>query len=173
MMSTSNVRSIDSLDAFHAGLTRLSVEWQKTLDEVRMLIQRAEAHFNEERPAYWRRQLQIAERELSEAKDHLAEKRAVVRSGDRPSATEATRRVRLAERRLEACQKKQRDCEAWSREISRQCDALLGPLADAREHCETLLPAAARELRTLIDQLRAYAEQHAPPLADPRQSGSS
>lgn len=159
-MSTSNVRNIDSLEAFHEGLNRLSSDWQKTLEEVRMLVHRAEEYFETDRPAYWRQQLQMAERELNEARDNLAQKRAAIRPGDRPSATEATRRVQAAEQRLRDCQQKQRDCHSWALEISRQCDSLLGPLADVMEHCEVLLPAAARELRTLIEQLRVYAEQN-------------
>lgn len=158
-MSSSNVRNIDSLEAFHGGLVRLASQWGKTLEEIRMLVQRAEEHFSSERPRYWRHQLQLAERELNEARDNLAQKRAALRPGDRPMATEATRRVRRAEQRLRDCQQKQRDCHAWSLEISRQCDAVLGPLADVVEHCEILLPSAAVELRTLIDQLRVYAEQ--------------
>ncbi len=139
---------------------RLSSDWQKSLEEVRMLVQRAEEYFATDRPAYWRQQLQLAERELNEARDNLAQKRAAFRPGDRPAATEATRRVQSAEQRLRECQQKHRDCRAWSLEISQQCDSLLGPLADVMEHCEVLLPAAARELRTLIDQLRLYAEQN-------------
>ncbi len=158
-MSKSNVRRIDSLEDFHSGLIRLSSEWQKTVEEIRMLVRRAETHFSDELPSYWRQQLQLAERELNKARDNLATKRAAVRPGDRPKATEALQRVRTAEQRLRVCQQKQRDCRTWSLEISRQCDALLGPLADVIEHCEVLLPEAARELRTLIDQLRVYAEQ--------------
>jgi hypothetical protein len=162
MMSSSNVRSIDSLEDFHAGLVRLSGDWQKAIEEIRMLIQRADEYFASDRPAYWRHQTQLAERELNEARDSLAQKQSAARPGDRSSATEATRRVRLAEQRLRDCMEKQRSCRTWSLEISRQCDALLGPLADVAEHCEILLPAAARELRTLIEQLRIYAEQGSP-----------
>jgi hypothetical protein len=159
-MSTSNVRNIDSLEAFHASLIRLSSDWAKSLEEVRMLVQRAEEYFATDRLAHWRKQLQLAERELSEARDNLAQKRAAARPGDRPAATEATRRTQTAERRARDCQQKLRDCKAWSLEISRQCDSLLGPLADVMEHCEVLLPGAARELQTLIDQLRVYAEKN-------------
>ncbi len=161
-MSTSNVRNIESLEAFHAGLLRLAGNWDKTLQEIRMMVQRAETYFSQDRPAYWRRQTQLAERELNEAKDNLAQKRAAVRPGDRSPATEAAKRVKKAEDRLRECQAKQRDAKAWSIEMSQQCDALLGPLADVVEHCEVLLPAAADELRVLIDQLRLYAEQQKP-----------
>lgn len=124
-----------------------------------MVVQRADSYFSQDRPAYWRRQSQLAERELTEAKDNLAEKRAAIRPADRPAATEAAKRVRLAETRLRECEEKLRLSRTWALEISKQCDDLLGPLADVVEHCEVLLPTAAVELRTLIEQLRAYAEQ--------------
>ena len=162
-MSSSNVRNIETLEAFHAGLVRLSSDWQKTLEEIRMLVQRAEEHFSTDRPGYWRQQLRQAEREVNEARDYLAQKQAAIRPGDRPSASEATKRVRIAEKRLRECQEKQTECRRWSIEIAQQCDALLGPLADVVEHCEVLLPAAARELRELIEQLRLYAEQNQKP----------
>lgn len=162
-MSSSNVRNIESLEAFHGGIIRLASDLETTLEEIRLQVQHAEEYFSANQPAYWRRQLQLAERELNEAKDNLAQKRASTRPNDRPAASEATRRVRIAEQRLQMCQKKQRDCRAWSLEISRQCDSLLGPLADVVEHCELILPAAARELRSLIEQLRLYAEKSSKP----------
>lgn len=124
-----------------------------------MLVQRADAHFSEDRPRYWKQQTHIAERELNEAKDNLAQNRAAARPGDRPPATEASRRVQKMEGRLRDCQLKQKQAKAWSIEISHQCDQLLGPLADVAEHCELLLPAAANELRKLITELEKYAEQ--------------
>jgi len=124
-----------------------------------MIVHRAESYFSQDRPAYWRRQTQLAERELTEAKDNLAQKRSTIRPADRPPATEAAKRVKLAEQRARDCQAKQREAKAWAIEISQKCDDLLGPLADVLEHCEVLLPSAANELRTLIEQLRAYAQQ--------------
>ena len=158
-MTHSNVRSIESLEAFHAGLTRLSSDWEKSVQEIRMLVQRAEAHFSEDRPRYWKQQTHIAQRELNEAKDNLAQKRAAARPGDRPPATEASRKVQKIERRLRDCELKQKQAKAWSIEISHQCDQLLGPLSDVAEHCERSLPAAANELRQMITELEKYAEQ--------------
>lgn len=158
-MSTSNVRSIDSLELFLSQLVRLSVDWNKTLQEIRALVHRAEAHFGQDLPAYWRRQSQLAERELTEAKDTLAQKRSAARPEDRAPATEAFKRVRHAEQRLRTCESKVRLAKSISIEIGQACDMVLGPLADVTEHCEVVLPEAARQLRTLIEQLRGYAEQ--------------
>ena len=124
-----------------------------------MLVQRAETHFSEDRPRYWKHQTQLAERALNEAKDNLAQKRAATRAADRPAATEASRQVQKMERRLRDCELKQKQAKAWSIEISHQCDQLLGPLADVVEHCELLLPAAANELRQMITELEKYTEQ--------------
>ena len=161
-MSSSNVRNIDSLIAFRGGVLKLSDDWDKILQEIRLSVQRIDQYFASEQPKYWRRQTQLAERELTEAKDCLSRKRAVIRSGDRPSATEEVKRVNIAKRRLDVCREKVRLSKSISIEMSKQCDDLLGPLADVAEQCEVLLPSAANELKTLITHLQAYAEQREP-----------
>ncbi len=158
-MSTSNVRNIESLDSFHEALVRLAGDWDKATQEIRMMVHRADEYFGADRPAYWRSQSLLAQRELTEAKDGLAQKRSAGRPGDRPPATEAAQRVRVAGRRLQECEEKQREAKRWALEMSKQCESVLGPLADVSEHCESLLPRAATELRTIIDQLRLYTEQ--------------
>ena len=158
-MSASNVRSIESLEIFQTSLLRLASDWDKTFQEIRMVIQRADSYFSSDVPAYWRRQRQLADRELSEAKDNLSTKRSAARASDRPAATEAVKRVHMAEKRVRTCDAKQREAKQWALEMSKQCGDLLGPLADAAEHSEVILPAAAKELSTLIDQLKTYAEK--------------
>ncbi len=158
-MSTSNVRNIDSLIRFHAGLKKLSDNWGQLAEEIQASIHRCDEFFSQSQPAYWRRQMQLAERELTEAKDSLAQKRAVARAGDRPAASEAVKRVRLAERRQRVCEDKQRAAKAIAIEIKQQCDRMLGPLSDLVEHCEVVLPHAAVKLQSLIDQLKLYAEK--------------
>ena len=44
-MSTSNVRNIETLEDFQAGLVRLAGRWDKSLQEIRIFVQRAETHF--------------------------------------------------------------------------------------------------------------------------------
>jgi len=158
-MSGSNVRSIDALAALHHGLLRLSDDWDKTLQEVRTVVHRTQEHFTNTQPAYWRHQYQLAERELTEAKDNLARKRSAARASDRVSASEAVARVKKAEQRMRVCEEKRQAVRSWANEVSKACDDLLGPLADVRDHCDTVLPQAARELAIMIDQLRLYAEQ--------------
>ncbi|MFG0262566.1 MAG: hypothetical protein ACF788_09275 [Novipirellula sp. JB048] len=164
-MSSSNVRNIDSLAALHGGTLRLAQGWDQTVQELQLFVHRVEEHFTQTLPRYWHHQTQLAERELSEANDHLARQRASLRIADRPAASEAVGRVQRAQQRLRVCEDKTRQLRPWAIEVAKVCDDLRGPLAEVKEHCETTLPQAARELATLIDQLRRYAEptrQHDP-----------
>ncbi len=162
-MPSSNVRNIDSLEMLHGQLIQLSSDWGNALQEVRVVVQRAESYFRHDRSAHWRRQLQLAEREWTEAKDNLARLQSATRAEDRAPATEATKRVRLAGQRARTCQAKVQLAKSVAIEIGQACDAVLGPLADIAQHCEVVLPTAARQLRILIEQLRNYAEQNPTP----------
>lgn len=158
-MTSSNVRSIESLERFHETMIQSASDWEAVVQELRMMVHRAEAYFGEDRPRYWRHQTQLAEQHLNEAKDQLAQKRSAVRAQDRPAATEAVKKVQLAEQRLRLCETKARDARSWAIEIRKQCSDVLGPLADVAQHCEVGMPSAATELRGLIEQLKAYAEK--------------
>lgn len=161
-MPGSDVRDIEALEAFRIGLLKFADDGEQVLQQYRTAIGRAASYFADERPAYWRHQIRRAERDLNEAKEELSRKLSTARSEDRPAATEATVRVSRAERRLQYCFKQDRLAAAIAREISQQCDAVLGPVADATEQCTAIMPTAAGELAQLIEQLRRYAEQ-APP----------
>ena len=158
-MPESDVRDIESLEALRIGLLQLGSEWNTVIQSIRITVHRAEEYFASDRTGYWRRQIQSAERELTEARDNLSQKRSAVRVSDRPAATEAAQRVHRAEARLRTCQAKHSQSRSIAMQMSRRCDELLGPLADVSDHCESLLPVAAQELKGLIGHLRRYAEK--------------
>ena len=158
-MNTSNVTNIDSIENFHRGLVKFSDELQVITEEIKLAVMKGEQAFGHDYPSYWRRQLQIAERSLSEARDQLAAKTSSVRNEDQPTASEEKKRVRRAEARLDLCNAKIRRAKHWAHQISRDCDQLLGPLSDVTNHCDSTLQQAAVDLRQLIDHLRAYTDQ--------------
>ncbi|MEL6107146.1 MAG: hypothetical protein AAFU85_13975 [Planctomycetota bacterium] len=157
-MSTSDVRSIESLQRLKSALLELSADWKATFQEVRVVIHRADEYFTSVVPTHWREQTRLAERELTEAKDELQRKQSAARAQDRPSALEAQKRVRRAKQRLDLCLQKRTLAKSVSIEMSQQCDELLGPLADMMEHSDNYLPAAAQHLGQLIDTLLKYAD---------------
>ena len=157
-MSQSNVKDIESLEALRVALQKLGKEWEPVVQSIHTTLHRAEEYFGSDRVGYWRRQMTRAERELNEAKDALSQKRSAARASDRPAATEAAQRVGLAESRLRQCQDKHHQARAIALVMSRHRERLLGPLADVSDQCESRLPAAAEELKGLIEHLRRYAE---------------
>lgn len=157
-MSTSDVRNVDSLQRLRSGLLGLSDNWNKTLQEIRISIHRADDYFGHQMPLYWRHQTELAERELTESLDNLQQKQSAARAGDRVSALEAQKRVQRARERLNLCRDKQRIAKALAIEIRHQCDEMLGPLADMTEHSDNSLPAAAEKLRALLDSLHKYLD---------------
>ena len=157
-MSTSDVRNIDSLQRLRTGVLSMADSWEKTLQEIRISIHRADQYFGDEVPRYWRHQTELAERELTEAKDNLQQKQSAARAGDRVSALEAQKRVAAAKTRLDMCRDRSRTAKSLAIEIRHQCDELLGPLADMTEHSDNLLPAAALKLGTLLEWLHRYAD---------------
>lgn len=159
-MSTSDVRNVESLRRLRVGVLGLAGDWEKTLQEIRLSVQRAEQHFGELMPQYWRRQSELAERELTEARDDLQRKQSAARAVDRPSALEAQKRVARAKARLELCRDRSRVAKSIAVEVRHQCDEILGPLADMTDQCDRLLPAAADKLKALLDALDQYTEMN-------------
>lgn len=157
-MSTSDVRNIESLERLRAGILKLSDDWEKVLQEIRLSVHRADDYFSNRVPSYWRGQTQIAERELTEAKDYLSQKLASARASDRPSAIEAKKRVARAKARLDLCREKIQTARTIAVEIKQQCDEMLAPLADMGDHCDTILPGAAQQLNALLNTLHKYLD---------------
>ncbi|MDM4014283.1 hypothetical protein [Roseiconus lacunae] len=165
-MSTSDVRNIEALEQFRQGILKLADDWDKTLQEIRISVHRAQRYYTDDVPRYWRRQVELAEQELTESKDELQRKQSAARASDRVSALEAQKRVARAKQRLEFCRQRQRNAKSLSIEISHQCDEMLGPLADMTDHSENQLPAAAAKLQTMLEALHRYSDASAIPRLD-------
>ncbi|MEM9366651.1 MAG: hypothetical protein AAGD07_11700 [Planctomycetota bacterium] len=162
-MSGSDVRSIESLGDLHRATVHLADRLAQEGQQIRAAIHRAENRYSQDYPAYWRSQTRLAERRLTEAQDALSRKRATVRAGDRPPATEEAKRVAVCKARLDLCHKKYALTRRVSVEMEQACEKLQGPLADLVELADVTLPGAATRLATLIQRLRAYQDQSKPP----------
>ncbi len=160
-MSSSDVRSIESLRRLREVLASLSGDWTEVLQQIRYTVRRIEEHFGSQWPAYWRRETTQAEASLSEAMDNLSRMQSTGSGASHP-ATEAEQRVHAARRRLAQCQAKQTLAKRAALATEKACQSLAGPLAEVSLHAEVNLPKAAAELATLIDHLDRYAAIESP-----------
>jgi chromosome segregation ATPase len=155
---TADVRKIEALETFRGSLVNYSADLNRTAEELKVLVRRIEHFYEAEQPAYWKHQRDVAERELTEARDTLSRLRWAIHTEDRPAATEAVNRVKKCEERLRLCEQRIAACRQWKINIKQKVDELLGPISDLVQHSEVLLPSAAVELGSLIDQLRRYTD---------------
>lgn len=156
-MSSSDVRSIQSLQRLRTVLVSLGGQWDEVLRQIRFTSGRLQEHFHHDWPAYWNDQTAKAEAALSEALDHLSRLRSGG-SGQSHPATEAQQRVNAAHRRLAKCRDMQARAKRIAVTVDEACQRLAGPTADVTQHAEANLPRAAAELATLIEHLSRYAE---------------
>jgi len=160
-MSTSDVRSIDSLIRLRQILLTLSGDWGDAVHQIKVAARRIEERFAIDLPAYWKQQFTLAERGLNESLDHLSRLQSTS-AGVSPAATEARMRVASARRRLALCQEKEKRARHFAVVVHQACADLNGPSAEVLMHAETNLPGAAGELASLIDHLSRYAEITSP-----------
>lgn len=157
-MSTSDVRNIDALATFGESIERLAGELSADADGLNKALQRIDVHFGQAWPAYWEDQLRVAQRRWTESQDRLNAKRAAVRPGDRPPATEEAASERRWRDRVRVCREKVRGVRRLHQSVAAESDKVRGPLADLRHAAETDLPAAAEAMRRIVETLRRYSE---------------
>lgn len=165
-MSTSDVRSIDSLVRLRHQLISLADDWTDCLHQIKYAARRIEERFTVELPGYWKHQVGLAERSLSQSLDNLSRLQSTS-SGPTPAATEAQMRVAHARRRLSLCQAKEKRSRQLALAVEQACQDISGPVAEVSMHSEVNLPAAAEELGRMIEHLSRYAELQVQPPAVP------
>lgn len=170
-MSTSDVRSIDSLVRLRHTLISLSSDWTDCLHQIKYAATRIEDRFSVEMPAYWKHQAALAQRSLTESLDNLSRLQSTA-TGVSPGETEASMRVAKVRRRLALCQQKEKRARQLALAIEQAQQELSGPVAEVSMHAEVNLPAAAEELARLIDHLSRYAEIRLSPTDSPRETSS-
>ncbi|WP_153557253.1 hypothetical protein [Roseimaritima sediminicola] len=154
----SDVRDIDVLSRLLGGLAALSQGLHDTVQELRVTLAAVDHWIGVDAPAYWRQQTRAAQQDLNAALEHLQQQQSTTRPGDRPPATEAKKRVRLAKRRLQLCEDKQLACRRQRLRIEHVLQAMAGPLTEIDELAAGDLPRVQAELRSMIDVLQRYQQ---------------
>ncbi|TWT98848.1 hypothetical protein [Neorhodopirellula pilleata] len=161
-MSEADVRSIESLEDLHRAVDHLAERMLLQGYQLQAITMNVERHFGQDYPAYWRRQLQIAEREFVEARERLSRKQFALRPGEHHPATEERKQVARWKNRIRLCQQKIEKSRTLAVEMEQQCEKFKGPVAELIELAEVRLPNAAARLGGLIARLRDYQQGQSP-----------
>lgn len=155
-MSEADVHSIESLAELQQAVERLSDRLLTQGHQVRAFVGRAERHFSQEYPVYWRTQLQRAEQRLGEARDRLSRKQSTVGSGQSVPAADEKKEVARWKARRTLCRERIERARTVAVEMEQNSEKMKGPVADLLELAEVSLPNASVRLATLIARLQAY-----------------
>lgn len=153
-----NVQSIDALRDLQAATLKLADAMAELSFDVRAEVMRALEWICETAPQYWRQQLQLAERQLTEALDNLASMQATYGGRDKPPATEAKKRVAVLRRRVVLCNQKLQDVKRLRAEFERASNLMVATSTNLQQQAESELPKAAARLGDWIQSLDAYVE---------------
>lgn len=155
-----NVQSIDSLRELRTAVMQLADSFAELSFDLRSEVTRTVEWITVIAPEYWRQQLQLAERRLSEALDNLAAMQATYGGHDKPAATEAKKRVTTLRTRVSLCNQRLQDIKRWSAEIERSANLMTSTCANLQQQAEAELPKGAARLSGWIKSLDAYAESN-------------
>ncbi|MEM6779316.1 MAG: hypothetical protein AAF670_16805 [Planctomycetota bacterium] len=158
MSRSSDVRDIDALERLRAALDELSHRLGADGETLRASVRHAQSYFAEDAPRYWRDQVRIAERELTQADQRLRNKRSAARPGDAAPATEEQKQVNRWHARLRLANDKLRACRPAAVRIDQAADKCMGPIIQLIELAGTSLPASVSELTQILDQLGKYRD---------------
>lgn len=154
-----NVQSIDSLRELRVAVLELAAQFTELSFDLKSEVTRTIDWITVTAPQYWRHQLQLAERQLSEALDNLASMQATYGGRDKPAATEAKKRVTTLRRRVTLCNQRLQEIKRWSTEIERAANLMTTTSANLQQQAESELPKAASRLGAWIKSLDAYADK--------------
>lgn len=153
-----NVESIDSLRDLRTAVLKLADSFAELSFDLRTEVTRSIEWITETAPQYWRFQLKLAERELTEALDNLASMQATYGGRDKPPATEAKKRVAKLRQRVVLCNQRLKEIKQLAAEIEREANLMVSTTANLQQQAESELPKAAQRLGGWIDALDKYAD---------------
>jgi hypothetical protein len=169
-VSASSVRSIAALRELRLATLELAQRLGELGFDLRSESERAMSWIREDAPRYWRTELRLAQRRLSEAEDALAAMQSRARPAERPASSELRQRVAVARRRVDLCEARLRACKTAAIELDRYRERLVVAGMGLQHQAESQLPQAARRLGGWIEALDRYAETpppSSPPAGDP------
>ncbi|SMP65487.1 hypothetical protein SAMN06265222_10962 [Neorhodopirellula lusitana] len=157
-MSEADVRNIESLEDLERAINHLSERLGLQSYQLQSVVTRAQRHFGQDYPAYWRGQLRSAEQSFAEARDRLSRKKFAVRAGETHPATEEKKQVNRWKNRIRLCQQRIEKSRSIAIEMEQSCEKFKVPIAALTELAEVDLPTASTQLAGLVARLRAYQD---------------
>ena len=157
-MSAAKVTDITAVRAFKAALIEFESEAASALEMMQMQIHRALDWVEQERPAYWTKQIQVAFENVAQTRSQLNTCRMRTVAGKRPACIEEKQAHERAKRRLQHCQQMVRRVKDVSIKLTHESDEFRGRMASFARCVENDLPRMIALIERTASSLERYAE---------------
>jgi hypothetical protein len=165
MSRSANVHSTDALRRFAAALQVFQDEARSCLQMLDGQLRQMTLWLEQDRPVFWKREIERCMREMTEARVRLHQCR-MRRIGDfRPSCIEEVKALEQSRRDLEFAQHQLPLLKRWHAEVAHESNEYRGRAAQLVQTVERDIPHLLALLAAAADRLEAYAAIAAPAVA--------
>lgn len=162
MSRSANVNSTDALRRFAAALTIFQNEARSCLQVLDSQLRQITLWLEQDRPVFWKREIERCMREMTEARVRLHQCR-MRRVGDfRPSCIEEVKALEQARKDLEFAQHQIPLVKRWHTEVGHESNEYRGRAGQLVQTIERDIPHLLALLAAAADRLEAYAAIPAP-----------
>jgi len=164
--SAANVKTLDTIVRFRAGLAEFADDVKLALSEAQSDVQKTVQIIQMERLPHWTTRVRKLQDKVQQAKSELY--RAEVGSREeRPSCVLQRKALAKAKAELEEAERKVAGCKRWIQMLDREGMLFRAALAGISTTVELEVPNALAHMDRLLDSLSKYLSM-APPADDPR-----
>jgi hypothetical protein len=157
-----NVWSIAALRRFQAALREYADAVEDVQTNLQMESQRTVDWIQQDRTAYWPRELRLAEETLNESLNQLELKQLTLDGRDAPSCSEERNAVHRARQRVRYAQERLARTRQLGPLVQHHAEEYRGVLAKLLHIAESEVPRAVAALDRMATALETYAAQATP-----------
>ncbi len=162
MSQSAHVRSLDSVRQFAASVALFQEEARLCVSSLEMQLQKILGWLERDRPAFWKREVEICYRNISEARVRLHQCQ-MRRHGDfKPTCFEEKKDLEKAKKEMEFAQKQIPVVKHWNMAAHREANEYRGRSSQMTQLIERDLPRLLALLHHAIDRLEAYGDVAGP-----------
>lgn len=162
MNGPAQVHSIAAIERLRNSLARFEHLSTGALDGLNAELQRAIDWIEHDRPAYWKKQAQVAADEVHQAKLDLERCLMFPVADERPTCREERANLKKSQVRLEHCREKCEQVKHWNRQLKHELFEYEGRVGQLRRMLENQVPASRAKLQQIVQRLEEYQIERPP-----------
>jgi hypothetical protein len=162
MPESANVKSIDAVKRFHAAVVQFQEEARLCVSALEMQLLCILGWLERDRPGFWKREIEVCYREMSEARVRLHQCRMRKYADFKPTCFEEKKDLEKAKRDLEFAQKQIPVVKYWNVNAQQEANEYHGRASQLTQMLERDVPQLLALLHHAVDRLEAYGNLQVP-----------